>query len=294
MNTTETNIPILSIEGNVVTFPRKPSMVLFGSIIKEARKRTGYSQGDLAAIMGVHRQTIVNWETNKRKPDHDMIPWLCAELNLTTQELYGTKDDLSDFECALIKEIRNLKPSTQRAVMAMIRSLAASELAEYDSYLYNTTMIVAAQPSAVAAGTAKTGVEFSTLAETPFFLKINDKTKNADAVVRVSGRSMEPEYHDGDIIIFQYTNSANVGDDVVVSWGNDAFVKRIDSSGTLYSLNSEYPFIYQGDGSDIRILGKVLGIADANDLPKESDTDALNELFRDELSAFYRTHNNDA
>ena len=109
-------------------------------------------------------------------------------------------------------------------------------------------------------------------------------------MVRVSGHSMEPEYHPDDMVYFEYTNSASIGDDVVVCWAGQAFIKRLGEDGTLYSVNPDYPFEYDGDGSDIQILGRVLGVLDNADMPSESDMDALKELFHDELATYDREH----
>ena len=55
-------------------------------------------------------------------------------------------------------------------------------------------------------------------------------------------------------------------------------------------MNSAYPFVYDGDGSDIQILGKVLGTLGNDDMPNESDLVALKELFHDDLVAYDREH----
>ena len=69
-----------------------------------------------------------------------------------------------------------------------------------------------------------------------------------------------------------------------------AFIKRLASDGALYSVNAEYSFIYEGDGSDIQILGRALGILGHYDLPSESNLISLRELFHDELAAYDREH----
>ena len=288
--TPDSMIQIVSRDGNVIKFPGATNTVQFGAIMKDARVRQRLSQEELANLMGVSRFTIMNWEANKNKPDHDMIPRLCSILGVTLTELYGMKPEYSSFERAFINNLRYLKPTTQRFVKSMMDSILDKELAAHEEMLVNTTRIIDEQPGAVAAGTAASGEEFIEEPPTPFFIRINDKTKRAEAVVRVKGHSMEPDYCPGDIVFFEYTNAASVGDDVVVRWGGKAFIKRLDDDGTLYSVNPDYPFIYNGDGSDIDILGKVLGILTSDDIPTESDKVSLNELFHDELVAYDREH----
>ena len=57
-----------------------------------------------------------------------------------------------------------------------------------------------------------------------------------------------------------------------------------------YGWRQIYPFEYEGDGSDIQILGRVLGVLGTDDKPSEDDMDALRELFHDELAAYDRAH----
>lgn len=42
--------------------------VTIGDRMREARKSTGASQGELAEVLEVSRQTIHDWETDKRRP----------------------------------------------------------------------------------------------------------------------------------------------------------------------------------------------------------------------------------
>lgn len=281
-------IKILSNDGTTVKFPAATKPVLFGATLKQARKRQKISQEVLADMMGVTRFSIINWESNKTQPDYDLIPRLCDILGLSTQELFGVKNELTNFERSLIHNLRLMKPATQRLVSNMVSSLLDKELRAHDEMLLNTTQIVVEEPNEVSAGTAASGILFSGREERPYFLRINDRTENADAVVRVKGHSMEPDYDQGDMVFFEYTNIANVGDDVVIAWGDSAFIKRLAEDGTLYSVNPDYPFEYEGDGNDIHILGRVLGIVGEDDRPSRNDYAALQELFQDEIAAFYR------
>lgn len=286
----EGGIQIVSKEGNVIKFPSATGAVQFGHVLKDARICQKLSQEELSSLLGVSRYSIMNWEINKYKPDYDMLPKLCGILGISISDLFGTQSGYSRFERALISNLRLLKPTTQRTAASLIKYMVDKELEEHESMLLNTTRIIDEQPGALAAGTASSGIDFVETQPTPFFIHISDKTKKADAVVRVKGHSMEPKYHEGDIVYFEYTNVASVGDDVVVCWGGKAFIKRLDEDGSLFSLNPDYPFNYEGDGSDIKILGKVLGILGSNDQPTESDLISLRELFHDELVAYEREH----
>lgn len=75
------------------------------------------------------------------------------------------------------------------------------------------------------------------------FLRKSDRNSQADAIVRVSGHSMEPVYHNDDMVYIEYSNAAEPGEDVVCSSADGCVIKRVDDDHTLYSLNDAYPYV---------------------------------------------------
>lgn len=57
--------------------------------IRDKREALNITQSELAEQMGVKRNTISQWETGSRHPDHNKIPDLAAALGCTIDELYG-------------------------------------------------------------------------------------------------------------------------------------------------------------------------------------------------------------
>ncbi len=276
-------------EEDLIRFPAA-APVRFGALLKASRLRCRLSQEDLAARLGVTRFTVMNWESDRSRPDYDLLPRLCDVLKLSLPELFGVKSGLSPLEQSVLRELRFLKPGTQRLVKQLILSLAEKELAAHEEALLNSTRVVDLQPGSLSAGTAASGRAMPDLQPSPFFLRISERTRRADAVIRVSGRSMEPAYHPEDQVFFEYASAARPGEDVVVCWAGQAFIKRLAPDGTLYSLNPDYPFVYEGDGEDIRLLGRVLGVLAPEDLPAGEDLPILQDLFREELAAYGQAH----
>ena len=58
-----------------------------GQIIKFYRKEKGFTQGDLAEIIGVSVQAVSKWERGKSLPDAAIMLDLCALLNITVNDL---------------------------------------------------------------------------------------------------------------------------------------------------------------------------------------------------------------
>ena len=276
--------------GNVISFPGNPSPILFGGLIREARTREKMSQQDLAVAMGVTRHSIVNWESDKSRPDYDLIPLLCKVLSLSIEDLFGIKPEYDYLEKDIIENIRRMKPATRILASKMVEALFYQEAEDEYNKVRQTTRIIPLESSKAAAGMAGAGVPFNEIAPTPFFLRTNDSNKRADAVLQISGHSMEPDYKNGKLVYFEYTDSACPGDDVVLRWGDTAFVKRLDEDGCPYSINPEFPFEYNGDGSDLRIIGRVLGVITSHDLPPKKYENMLNEMFEEELYEFNAEH----
>ena len=60
--------------------------------IKELRKAKGYRQEDLAAALGVSRQTIIAVENNKYNPTLELAMKLARHLQTTVEELFQLED----------------------------------------------------------------------------------------------------------------------------------------------------------------------------------------------------------
>jgi len=60
--------------------------------IKELRKAKGYRQEDLAAALGVSRQTIIAVENNKYNPTLELAMKLARYLQTTVEELFQLED----------------------------------------------------------------------------------------------------------------------------------------------------------------------------------------------------------
>ena len=70
--------------------------VFFGDRIRSARKAAGYTQRELAGVLGVSNTSISNWEKGLSRPDADMIQMLCDAMHLQPNYFYGTENAPTD------------------------------------------------------------------------------------------------------------------------------------------------------------------------------------------------------
>ncbi|MBR3893632.1 MAG: LexA family transcriptional regulator [Clostridia bacterium] len=86
----------------------------------------------------------------------------------------------------------------------------------------------------------------------------SNKTAEADYALRISGNSMEPKYHNGDILLVQSTDGVEDGELGIFLLDGCGFFKQF-AGDRLLSLNSEYGPILLKDFSDVRCKGRVVG-----------------------------------
>ena len=86
----------------------------------------------------------------------------------------------------------------------------------------------------------------------------NAKTQDADYALRISGNSMEPKFHDGDILLVENCESVEVGELGIFILDGAGYFKKFDGD-KLLSLNPIYAPIPLRDFTDIQCAGRVIG-----------------------------------
>ena len=107
----------------------------FGDIIKNARKKKGLTQKELAEMINAKHNSISDWEKNKSKPDVDTIELLCGVLGISPSLLFKPNLEDSEIQYAnegikqakLIKKYNLLNEGHQQVVLDLIESLITYE-----------------------------------------------------------------------------------------------------------------------------------------------------------------------
>lgn len=66
---------------------------IFGIRLKELRKSHGYTQKELADILGVSSSSIGMYEQGRREPENSLLTKLCEVLDTTSDFLIGLEND---------------------------------------------------------------------------------------------------------------------------------------------------------------------------------------------------------
>ena len=267
----------------------KSGKVMFGSIIKRRRAASRLTMGDFADMMHVSRNTVINWEADKSKPDYSYIPEICAILGIKLHELFGMEPEngLNPIEDRVVNNLRQLTPSSQRVVDKMIYTLLCEELEAKDRTMKKTFGLFLVRPGMAAAGVG----DYVPDAPPEYtFLRKNTLNERADGIVKVDGDSMEPVYHSGDYVYYENAVSASPGEDVIVDTDDGAVIKRIAKDNTLYSVNPDIPYPKKNEQNTLVIRGRVLGTVHSSDMASDEEKNALEDLFVDEIREFNRKH----
>ena len=86
---------------------------------------------------------------------------------------------------------------------------------------------------------------------------------DADFVIPIKGDSMEPDYHDGDLVFIQTSVDLNDGVIGVFNYNGDAYIKQLvidKDQAYLHSLNPAYKDMPITPETDFRIIGEVVDL----------------------------------
>ena len=105
---------------------------------------------------------------------------------------------------------------------------------------------------------AGVGVFVDSPATEEIMIPDNDRTREADFALRISGNSMEPKYRDGDVLLVSNSDYVEVGElGIFILDGNGYF--KIYGGDRLISMNKVYGDILLKDFENVSCVGKVVG-----------------------------------
>lgn len=84
-------------------------------------------------------------------------------------------------------------------------------------------------------------------------------TTQANFALRVSGDSMEPVYHDGDMVLIASQPTVNIGEIGIFIVNGEGYIKKFGGN-KLISLNPSYDDIRLHDDDSFYCRGKVIGV----------------------------------
>ncbi len=231
--------------------------------IRRFRKQSSISQKEFGKSLGVAPNTVSEWESGKYTPDADTLVKICDLLGTTLTDIYGCDTGIqatqnkmvNGFEYEIIKKYRELGAHGKLIVNFILQK-------EYDLCMeqdcYEEEAEVFYLPLPYLPVSAGTGVYLDSDGSDILRVPATAKNKKANFALRVAGDSMEPEYHNNDILLVRSQPVLQPGELGIFLLNGEGYFKKL-SKGKLVSLNPAYPDIVIKDDDDIRCMGKVIG-----------------------------------
>lgn len=232
----------------------------FGERLTQLRKEKGYNtRNDFAEKLGIPSTTLRNYETDVREPGHTFLKQISEFFNVSVDYLLcltNEKEVLNSFrlratEQNMIEKYRGLDGHGKDLVDTVLNK----EVDRVKIYgkLSDTPLKLRIYTYMNKIACAGTGFYFDDIPtntiEAPYM-------EGADFIIGVNGDSMEPTYHDGDLVYVQKTQKVSEGEIGIFYVNNECYIKEVSVEG-LVSHKSGYKII---PGTEhIICVGRVLG-----------------------------------
>lgn len=191
---------------------------------------------------------------------------ICEGLNIDCESLYYGRllpkqdmlkeDPLSEKEQMHIKKYRLLSEHGKKmadSFLDMQYEYEKQESMKEESYPMIPKVLYGCSPSAGVGNCLPDDID-----ESSIMVPDTPKTRKADYVLKVDGKSMEPEYMDGDLVLVKKQDQVDIGEVGIYLVDGETLIKEAQN-GYLHSLNSEFGNIDLNENSEVHCMGKVIG-----------------------------------
>jgi hypothetical protein len=235
-----------------------------GNQIKTFRKSAGFTQDELAKRLNTTKQTISRYEKGDRKANQDMLFELCDIFGVSIDDFFPSQNEtLQSPTTSPIQTIYDqLAPPRQGKVLTYAERQLDEQRNEENSKKNEVSEVIQLysydyydHPASAGTGQYLNDVRVEWI-ELPVDI-------DADFVIPIKGDSMEPNYHDGDLVFIRTSVELNDGVIGVFNYNGDAYIKQLvidKDQAYLHSLNPAYKDMPITPDTDFRIIGEVVDL----------------------------------
>ncbi|MDY2509831.1 MAG: S24 family peptidase [Ruminococcus callidus] len=233
---------------------------MFQDRLQKLREERGYSVKEVAAALNLPYTTYNNYEKNTREPNGEILCRIAAFFSVSLDYLLGmtnaaqnhTQSPEMQAVCTKLKEL----DAHGKRLVSLVLEEEYIRCRALQQEQRKPMRIIRSSLYRVSAGTGiflddDTAWEEIQVPDTP-------EARKADFALRISGDSMEPIYHDGDIVLVEQTEVLHVGEIGIFFVNGNGYIKKFGGD-RLISLNDAYEDIYLTEQA--RCFGRVLGRA---------------------------------
>ena len=239
---------------------------MIGETLKTLRDEKGLTLKQMGEILGVSHMTYQRYEKNDTDVSTDMLTKLADFYGVSADYLLGRTEikamagttpaeqlDVTAAEQEIIRRYTEFPEELRLLLLETIRKLVG--LPEAPEDLRPVIVFTRCHRMKASAGT---GYDLDNEDEWRD-IRIYDcpEAYQADFAVEVDGDSMEPDYHDGDIVFVKLSEDVPVGAVGLFIHDGRGYIKERGEK-YLISRNPDYPDIH----GECRAVGVVIGKAE--------------------------------
>ena len=250
----------------------KKRMKIIAENITHFRKQRGITQKELAKEVGITASTMTDYMKLRSAPSFGVIQKLADYFGVKKSDIDTTfkeeSSSLPDAPDSLTQQITDkvvqLTTPNKKIVLRTSEELLESQKADGETYRQPNEVSEVIQlysydyyDHPVSAGT---GQYLNDVRVERIELPVD---VDADFVIPIKGDSMEPDYHDGDLVFIQTSVDLNDGVIGVFNYNGDAYIKQLvidKDQAYLHSLNPAYKDMPITPDTDFRIIGEVVDL----------------------------------
>ena len=249
----------------------KKRMQIIAENITHFRKQRGITQKELAKEVGITASTMTDYMKLRSAPSFGVIQKLADYFGVKKSDIDTTfkeesTNSLPDAPDLLTQQITDkvvqLTTQNKKIVLRTSEELLESQKNEEETKVNEVSEVIQLysydyydHPASAGTGQYLNDVRVERI-ELPVDI-------DADFVIPIKGDSMEPDYHDGDLVFIQTSVDLNNGVIGVFNYNGDAYIKQhvIDKEQAyLHSLNPAYKDMPITPETDFRIIGEVVDL----------------------------------
>ncbi|OHS43551.1 XRE family transcriptional regulator [Staphylococcus sp. HMSC65H10] len=225
--------------------------------IRKYLKQSTMTQKQLAELIGIKPSTLSDYLNLRSNPSHGVIQKIADVFGIVKSDIDTTYKEDNDITTVY----NQLTPPRQHNVLDYakhqleLQNNTKDNIVDFNDYKDNKVN-EASVYGYVSAGTGEQIFD-----EPQFKVAVKGDVPIHDLALQVNGNSMEPMFHDKEVIFIEKTHDIKNGQIGVFIIDGEAYVKKVyveEDRLTLVSLNKEYPDLHFYENESIELVGKVI------------------------------------
>lgn len=219
--------------------------MLLGEKIKARRKELGYNADYLAEKTGLSRSTIFRYEKGDiEKIPTEILASIAKALNTTPTTLMGWD------ETGFIQEITSISQQLSKDSQLIVLNFAKEQLEREAKKVAKVIPLHSPETLYKVQGITEVAAGFGFGYDDldTYTVYTDQEPPQHDFATLINGDSMEPDYHNGDMLYLREWSSQQFsGQLLVIAIQDRSYFKRVYSDGNqlrLVSLNPNYEDFY--------------------------------------------------